>query len=89
MVFKALGIDVFSPEDREETRKTIDSLAKENYGVIFITERFATEVQETINRYDESMTPAIILIPDNQGTLGIGQARIDRFVEKAIGSNIL
>lgn len=89
LVFKALGIDVLTPTDRDEIRRTIDELARNRYGVIFITEQLASQVPETIARYDDEMIPAVILIPSNQGTLNIGMDRINRSVEKAVGSNIL
>lgn len=89
LVFKALGIDVFTPTEKDEIRWVIDDLAKNRYGVIFITEQLASLVPETISRYDDEMIPAIILIPSNQGTLNIGMDRINRSVEKAVGSNIL
>lgn len=89
LVFKALGIDVFTPTEKDEIRRVIDDLAKNRYGVIFITEQLAASVPETISRYDDEMIPAIILIPSNQGTLNIGMDRINRSVEKAVGSNIL
>lgn len=89
LVFKAMGVDVYDPIEVADIRQTIDRLAREDYGVIFITEQLAVQVPETIARYDEKMLPAIILIPSNQGTLNIGMDRIDRSVEKAVGSNIL
>lgn len=87
--FRALGLDVFTPEKDNEVRKTIERLASENYCVIFITEQMATKALETIRRYDSEVCPAIIMIPSNQGTLSIGMDRINRNVEKALGSNIL
>ena len=89
LVFKALGIDVLTPTSPDEIRRVIDDLARDQYGVIFITEQLASLVPETIARYDDEMIPAVILIPSNQGTLNIGMDRIDRSVEKAVGSNIL
>lgn len=89
LVFQAVGVDVFDPIDKDDIRLTIDKLAREKYGVIFITEQLAVQVPETIARYDDEMLPAIILIPSNQGTLNIGMDRITRSVEKAVGSNIL
>lgn len=89
LAFKALGVDVYPVLDEEESRKTIDRLARDNYGVIFITEQEASKIPETIARYNRIMTPAVILIPSNQGSLGIGLARIQDNVEKAVGSNIL
>lgn len=89
LVFKALGVDVFSPIGQDDIRRHVDALANDNYGVIFITEQWAQRIPETIARYDQKMLPAIILIPSSQGTLGIGMDRINASVEKAIGSNIL
>lgn len=89
LAFKALGVDVKTTTSPEETRRAVDSMAREEYGVIFITEQLAAEIPETINRYNDEMVPAIILIPSNQGTLNIGMERINENVEKAIGSNIL
>lgn len=87
--FKALGLNVFIPESDIEVRRTIERLAAEDYGIIFITEQMATKALETINRFNDKVTPAIIMIPSNQGTLNIGIDRINKSVEKALGSNIL
>jgi len=89
LAFKALGVDVFGVYDREEARKIVDSIAKKNYGIIFITEQIASLIPDTIERYDKEIIPAVILIPSNQGTLNIGMNKINRNVEKAVGSNIL
>ena len=88
LAFKALGVDVYPVVSKEEARKTIDTLANENYGIIFVTEQVATLVEETVERYNRELLPAIILIPNNQGSSGIGIRKINDYVEKAIGSNI-
>ena len=89
LAFKALGIEVFTVVGEDEARRTVDTIARKDYGVIFITEQIANLIPDTIERYDREIIPAVILIPSNQGTLNIGMNRIDRNVEKAIGSNIL
>lgn len=89
LAFKALGVEVFPVYDREETRKTVDKLAALNYAVIFITEQAASTIEETIERYNKEMLPAVILIPGNQGSLNIGLQRVKDNVEKAVGVNIL
>lgn len=86
--FKALGIEVHTPKEEIEVRKTIHRLAKENYGVLFITEELANKCKDTITKFDEHFTPAIIPIPSNRGTLNIGMDRIDENVEKAVGVNL-
>lgn len=89
LAFKAVGIDVFPVSEADEGRKIIDKMAGENYAVIFVTEQLAQYLEETIDRYYKQMIPAIILIPNNQGTLNIGMQKIKDNVEKAVGVNIL
>ena len=88
LAFKALGVDVYPVVSKEEARRTLDTLASENYGIIFVTEPVAALVEETVERYNRELLPAIILIPNNQGSSGIGIQKINDYVEKAIGSNI-
>ena len=52
-------------------------------------EAIASEIAETIRRYDAVVSPAIILIPNHKGSLSIGKSRIQENVEKAVGQNIL
>jgi len=89
LAFKALGIDVFPVVEYDEAKKTVDRLARDNYAVIFVTEQVAQGIEETIERYNKEVLPAVILIPSNQGTLNIGMQRISDNVEKAVGVNIL
>ncbi|MCM1990621.1 MULTISPECIES: V-type ATP synthase subunit F [Oceanirhabdus] len=89
LAFKAIGIEVYPVVGAEESRKTIDRLARDKYGIIFVTEQVAAEIPDTIERYDKTMLPAVILIPSNQGSLNIGMKRISDNVEKAVGVNIL
>ena len=91
LFFKAFGLDVYPvlESDTEENRKILDQLAREGYGLIFITEQIAGTITETINRYNNEMTPGIILIPSSGGSLGIGLAKVRDNVERAVGMNIL
>lgn len=87
--FRALGLEVYTPENKEEARRIVDRLAKEECAVIYLTERLALQIQETVDRYNGELLPAIILIPDRDGSLGIGSKAIRDRVEKAVGHNIL
>lgn len=64
-------------------------LAKEGYGIIYITERFCQELQEEMDRYVSERTPAIIPIPGVDGNFGIGIANVKKSVERAVGADIL
>lgn len=87
--FKAIGIEVYPVSFAEEAQKIIDRMAMDKYAVIFVTEQIAKDIEETIQRYNREIIPAIILIPSNQGTLNIGMQKIRDNVEKAVGVNIL
>jgi V/A-type H+-transporting ATPase subunit F len=89
LAFKALGIDVRAVNDALEARRVVDDLARDGYGVIFITEQLASQIKETIDRYSSEVIPAIILIPSNKGSENIGLNAISSYIEKAIGSDIL
>ncbi|WP_251860592.1 V-type ATP synthase subunit F [Clostridium sp. Marseille-Q2269] len=89
LAFKALGIDVYPVTEPDEARITINKMATEKYAIIFVTEQIAKDLEETIERYNREIIPAVILIPSNQGSLNIGIERINDNVEKAVGVNIL
>ncbi|HOB20161.1 MAG TPA: V-type ATP synthase subunit F [Candidatus Atribacteria bacterium] len=87
--FKTLGLDIFPVTEPEQAARLVHRLAKENYVVIFMTEAIAKDLGETIERYKTVPYPAIILIPGNQGSMGLGMKGIRENVEKAIGADIL
>ena len=89
LAFKALGVDVAAVVGADEARRAVDKMAMNDYAVIFVTEHVAVTIEETIERYNNQLLPAVILIPSNQGTLNIGSKRISDSVEKAVGMNIL
>lgn len=87
--FIATGITVKAAENAKEAVNAVESMAKEGYGLIFITETIAVNMKETIEKYKNEMLPVIILIPGVAGSLGIGLKTIKENVEKAVGVDIL
>lgn len=87
--FKALGLDVYPAETVDEAREILHRLAKENCAVVYLTEQFGARMEAEIARYKDQLTPAIILIPGKEGSLGIGMANVKRAVERAVGADIL
>ena len=87
--FKALGMEVCPAEDVEQARQAIHRMAKENYAILYLTEQLAAQLQPEIARYQDALTPAIILIPGKDGSLGIGMANVKSAVERAVGADIL
>ncbi|WP_071130655.1 V-type ATP synthase subunit F [Enterococcus timonensis] len=87
--FKLFGFDVRFSYDAANSTALLNEMAEKNYGIIYITEPEAAKIPEVIARFQEKMTPAVILIPNHAGSLGIGQGSIQENVEKAVGQNIL
>ena len=80
--FKALGLEVCPAQSADEAREIIHRLAKENCAILY-------QLQSELQRYKDALTPAIILIPGKEGSLGIGMANVKTAVERAVGADIL
>lgn len=91
MGFKALGLETWPATDSAEAGRILRSLTREHddYAIIYIEENFAAQLQAEIDRFKDSPTPAIILIPGREGSMGLGQSALKAAVERAVGTNIL
>lgn len=91
MGFKALGLDIFPVADAEDAGATLRRITRqgEDYAIIYIEEGVAKELSAEIDKFKDSPTPAIILIPGREGPLGLGQSALKAAVERAVGSDIL
>ncbi len=91
MGFKALGLDVFPVANVDEARRTLRRLTRgeEEYAILYIEENLAAELSSEIAKFNDVPTPAIILIPGRDGSLGLGQSALKAAVERAVGSDIL
>ena len=89
LLFKAVGLDVFFEDKGAEANRCLHRLAREGYAVVFVTEKLYPACAETIKEFEGQAYPAIIPIPDNSGTEGIGVAQLKKNVEKAVGVDIL
>ena len=87
--FRALGLEVFPCQEAAEARRTLHTLARTDYAVIYMTEQLAAQIPSEIERYKDTVTPAIILIPGRSGSLGLGSSALQSAVERAVGADIL
>ncbi|MGT2745136.1 V-type ATP synthase subunit F [Streptococcus phocae subsp. phocae] len=87
--FRMIGFQTFPVKQAQDAINTLRKLAREDFGIIYLTEDIAAEIPETIAYYDSQLKPALILIPTHKGSLGIGLKRVQDNVEKAVGQNIL
>ena len=91
MGFKALGLETYSAADPAEASKILRSLTRgsDEYAIIYIEENLAEKMGQEIDRFKDRPTPAIILIPGREGTIGLGKQALLSAVERAVGTNIL
>lgn len=87
--FRALGLDVFPVDSVDAAKSTLHRLARENYAIVYLTEGCAKDMSAEIDRYKDAVTPAVILIPGKEGSLGIGMDAVKTAVERAVGADIL
>ena len=89
MLWSALGVRTVFADKQSDIEQTIHRLAREGTSVIYITEKAALLAAEAIDRYKSEAFPAIIPIPDRNGSQGLGMQGIEKNIEKAIGADIL
>ncbi|NLY39364.1 MAG: V-type ATP synthase subunit F [Firmicutes bacterium] len=87
--FKTLGVATFPVTDSEAALSVLKRLVADHYAVILIAEEFARELGEVIDELNKRFLPAVVLIPNSKGSLGLGMQKIKSNVEKAIGADIL
>jgi V/A-type H+-transporting ATPase subunit F len=90
--FAAGGVEGFAqdPDDPVQALGVLNDLVRSGqYAIVFITEQLAEPLFESIERIETGAVPAIIIVPDQSGTRGIGYERIRHAVERAIGIDLL
>lgn len=87
--FKAVGLDVFPVTDASEAKPILNRIVKEEYAIIYITEKLCKDMPEEIEKHKDRRIPAVIPIPGIDGSHGLGMANLKRSVERAVGADIL
>jgi V/A-type H+/Na+-transporting ATPase subunit F len=87
--FKSVGFSIFPVKNSCEAEKLLHELAEQQFAVIYVTEQIAADIMNSVELYNDKNLPAIILIPGNQGSLGLGMQGVKKTVEKAVGADIL
>lgn len=86
--FKAIGMEVFSPFSKDDLKAILGELCNKDYAIIYITEEFASFCKDIIRKYEDKISPAIILIPGVKNNTGEGMRLVNQSIEKAVGSQL-
>lgn len=87
--FASIGLEIFPAYEAQEAVQILKQLVKDDYAIIYITEKLASEISTEIEKHYNNPSPAIILIPGVSGSTGEGMRNVSKTVEKAVGSDIL
>lgn len=88
--FMALGFSVHEAESSEKAADILHALAKDkSIAVIFIIEKYASEIEEDMAKYKDMPLPAVVTFPGQSGSTGYGMENIRSAVERAVGVDIL
>ena len=88
--FSAGGIDPYSADNSVQALRFLEQLIdQQEHAIIFITETLAESIIDNITRIKNGPVPAVIIIPDQSKSKGIGYEKIRFAVERAIGIDLL
>ncbi len=87
--FSALGLNVFEIDDATGAEKKIKELIKLEYGIIYLTEKVAQDLNERLEYYQVNYNAALVPIPGSDKSAKIGLENVRKSIERAVGSNIL
>ena len=86
--FRPLGFAVFPVERAEEARELWAELAGGEYGVVFVTEPVYAAIADLTAEVADRPVPAVTVIPSAGSAGGVGAAKLDRAIERALGTTV-
>lgn len=86
--FRPLGFAVFAVEHPEEARGHWADLARGDYGVVFVTEPVYEALADLVAEAADQTVPAVTVIPAAGSPGGVGEAKLERAIERALGTSL-
>lgn len=87
--FAALGLEIYGVKDLEEAEETLKKLSESGFGVIYISEKYIEKMPKLFEKLSQRKLPAVIPIPTDGKSSGFGMGNVKKYVEQAVGSDIL
>ena len=86
--FRALGFGAFVAEPPEAARDMWPTLAGGEYGVVLVTEPVFEQIEDLVAETLERAVPAVTVIPGAGSAGGVGEGRLARAIERALGTTL-
>jgi V/A-type H+-transporting ATPase subunit F len=86
--FRPLGFAVFPVEQPEDATALWPELSGGSYGVVFVTEPVYAVLEKSVAEAADRPVPAVTVIPSAGSMGGVGAAKLDRAIERALGTSV-
>ncbi|MCE5202905.1 MAG: V-type ATP synthase subunit F [Coriobacteriales bacterium] len=87
--FRPLGFAVFAVRRPQDARELWSEVSGGEYGVVFVTEPVYEALGDLIAQSADSPVPAVTVIPGAGNPGGVGEAKLTRAIERALGTTVL
>jgi len=87
--FRPLGFAVFPLERPYDARELWGELAGGAYSVVFVTEPVYSAIEDLAAQTADKPLPAVTVIPGVGSAGGVGEAKLARAIERALGTTAL
>ncbi len=87
--FRPLGFAVFPLERPQDARGLWGELAGGAYSVVFVTEPVYSAIEDLAAQTADKPLPAVTVIPGVGSTGGVGDAKLTRAIERALGTTVV
>ena len=87
--FRALGVETYTPGDRDQARKTFQRLVKEQVSVLMITEDVLDQLEDMVTETLGLPVPAVVVLPGVSGSRRRGEDAIRKLIIKAVGVDLM
>ncbi len=86
--FRLLGFATFGVEHPADAREVWEEVSRGDYGAVFVTEPVYAEIEDLVAEVADRPVPAVTVIPSAGSTGGVGAAKLDRAIERALGTAV-
>lgn len=86
--FRPLGLATFAVERAADARDHWRQLASGEYAVVFVTEPVYEAIADLVAETSDSPVPAVTVIPGVGSRGGVGGAKLDKAIERALGTKM-
>lgn len=86
--FRQLGFEAVAVERPEDAREQWARLMGGDYGAVFVTEPVYRAIEDLVAESADRPVPAVTVIPAAGSTGGLGAAKLNRAIERALGTSM-